>query len=572
MAGAQSELAVLTRQYDLSHEGFGDTGRSMDVTALKESLVSDVRGTLLVLLGAAGFVLLIASANVANLLLARTIARQKEIAIRASLGAGKGRLLAQFLTESVLLAGGGALLGVLLSQWAVRLVPHALADLLPRASEVSIDVAVLVYTAIVATFTGVLFGLGPALHSARVDLNEALKATARGFSSGGRLRGALIVAEVALAMVLLAGAGLLLRSFQKLQSVDPGYKPDDLSALRIALPSARYPDRAQQTAFYDQILERAASTPGVGAAAMASALPANGRSIGYFFNVEGRPALEPSKAPTFWLYSVSPSYLATMRIPLMNGRPFTDADNADSHAVGIINEGMARRFWPNENPIGRHVIYARESINVEIVGVAANVKIGDPGDQDSYNQIYVPYAQRPFLTMSLVVRGPAGPAADARQAVAGLDRDLPVAAMLPMDEVMARSLSKPRLRMILIGSFAALALTLALIGIGGVAAWTVSRRTNEIGIRMALGAGTLDIVGMIARESLTLIGAGVALGMVGALALTRYLSSLLFGVTPWDPLTFLGVSVVLGLGGLSACLLAARRAVHVDPVSALRQE
>jgi putative ABC transport system permease protein len=437
---------------------------------------------------------------------------------------------------------------------------------------VSIDATVLVYTAVVATLTGVLFGLGPALHSARVDLSEALKATGRGFSSGGRLRGALIVAEVALAMVLLAGAGLLLRSFQKLQSVDPGYKPDDLYALRIALPSARYPERAQQTAFFDRILERAAATPGVRAAAMASALPVNGRSIGYFFNVEGRPVLEPSKAPTFWLHSVSPSYLATMRIRMLSGRPFSDADRADSRPVGIINEGMARRFWPNESPIGRHVTYAREAIDVEIVGVAANVKIGDPGDQDSYNQMYVPYAQRPFLTMSLVVQGPGGAAADARQAVAALDRDLPIAAILPLDEVMARSLSRPRLRMLLIGSFAALALTLALIGIAGVAAWSVSRRTNEIGIRMALGAGAIDILGMIARESLALIGAGVAVGMVGALSLTRFLSSLLFGVTPWDPVTFVGVAIVLGLGGLSAGLLAARRAVRVDPVSALRQE
>ncbi|MEO8657156.1 MAG: ABC transporter permease [Bryobacteraceae bacterium] len=570
--GAQSEVSLLSGQYDESHKGFGDTGRAMVIAPLKESMVEDVQLTLLVLLGAAGFVLLIASANVANLLLARSIGRQKEIAIRACLGAGKARLLAQFLTESVLLSGAGAALGVLFSVWSTGLISNAVADLLPRAGEIHIDATVLLYTVAVATITGILFGLGPALHAMRVDLNEALKATGRGLSHGGRLRGAMIVSEVALAMVLLAGAGLLLRSFLRLQSVDPGFRPDSLYTMHIGLAGARYPQRPQQVAFYDRVLQNTAAIPGARNVALSNALPVNGRAIGYFFNVEGRAALEPSKAPTFWLHSISPAYLQTMGIPLLRGRFFTDADTDATRPVGIINEVMARRFWPNEDPIGRHVIYSREGVTAEIVGIAANVKIGGLGDENADNQMYVSYRQRPFLTMSLVVRGPASAAADVRRAILAIDSDQPVAAIRPMDEVIAKSLSTPRLRTALIGAFAALALLLALIGIAGVAAWSVSRRTNEIGIRMALGARPVNILTMIARESLTLIGLGELVGLAGAFALTRFLSTFLFGVTPWDPFTFATVTVLLGLVGLTACVFAARRALRIDPVVALRRE
>jgi putative ABC transport system permease protein len=342
--------------------------------------------------------------------------------------------------------------------------------------------------------------------------------------------------------------------------------------MRIGLASARYPQRSQQTDFYDRVLGRAAAVPGVRGVAIANALPVNGRAIGYFFNVEGRVVLEPSKAPTFWLHSISPAYFETMGIPLLKGRPFTAADTAASQAVGIINEEMARRFWPNQNPVGRHVTYARESITVEIVGIAANVKIGDLGDDSPYNEMYVPYRQRPFLTMSLVARGSASAAAGARRAVLSIDADQPVAAIRGMDEVISRSLSTPLLRTALIGAFAAMALILALIGIAGVAAWSVSRRTHEIGIRMALGARPLSILAMIARESLTLIGIGELAGIIGAFALTRFISTFLFGVTPWDPLTFIAVTVLVGMVGLSACVLAARHALRIEPVVALRRE
>jgi putative ABC transport system permease protein len=569
---AQAQVSTLVRQYDESHQGLGDVGRAMSVVPLRESLVTNIRRTLLVLLGAVAFVLLIASANVANLLLARAIARQKEVAIRASLGASQSRLLVQFLTESVLLAAIGAGLGLLFSLWSMRLIAGIGPRILPRASEIHVDVTVLLFTMGVAVLTGITFGLGPAMHSSRIDLNETLKASSRSLAGGGRLRGIMIVSEVALAMILLTGAGLLMRSFLRLESVNPGFQPQNLLTMRIGLPAARYPQRVQQSAFYDRVLDRAAAIPGVQNAAVSNALPVNGPSIGYFFNIEGRPALDSSKAPTFWLKSISPSYFQTLAIPVLNGRAFTAADTADTPMVAIINETMARHFWPNQDPIGQHVIYARESIKLEIVGIAADVKVIGLGDNGPNNELYVPYRQRPFLTMWLITRGPASIAAAARHEILSIDSDQPVAAVRTMDEVIADSVSQPRLRTMLIGAFAALALILAVIGIGGVVAWSVSQRTNEIGIRMALGARPSNILAMIVRQAFTMIGVGQLIGLAGAFALTRVLSSFLFATSPEDPVTFAGVAVLLGLVALTACAVAARRALRIDPVTALRRE
>ncbi|HEX4594770.1 MAG TPA: ABC transporter permease [Bryobacteraceae bacterium] len=569
---AQAEVSALSGQYDESHKGFGDVGRPMEVIPLRESLVSDIRLTLLVLLGAVAFVLLIASANVANLLLARAIARQREVAIRASLGASGSRLLVQFLTESVLLASLGAGLGMLLSLWSMRLIARIGPGTLPRADEIHVDIRVLIFTVAVAVLTGIIFGLGPAMHSSRVDLNEALKASSRSLSRGGRLRGVMIISEVALAMILLSGAGLLMRSFLRLESVNPGFQPQNLLTMRIGLAGARYPQRPQQAIFFDRVLERAVAIPGVRAAAVANALPVNGRAIGYFFNIEGRPVLDATKAPTFWLQSISPSYFKTLGIPIVSGRAFTPADSATTTPVAIINETMARRFWPKEDPIGRHLIYARESITVEVVGIAADVKIGGLGDKTANNQLYVPYRQRPFLTMFLITRGPSSIASAARREILRIDADQPVAAVRTMDEVIAESVSQPRLRTALIGAFAALALVLAVIGIAGVVGWSVSQRTNEIGIRMALGARPSNILGMIVRQAFTMIGAGQLIGLVGAFALTRVLASFLFGISPEDPLTFASVAILLALVALAACAVAARRALRIDPVKALRSE
>lgn len=326
--GAQAEAERIARQYDKAHPGFGDIGRGVTILPLRESLVSNVRQTLLVLLGAVAFVLLIASANVANLLLARAIARQKEVAIRASLGASRRRLLVQFLTESVLLAALGAGLGLLLSFWSIRLVTQMGSRLLPHAGEIHPDSKVLLFTASAGLLSAIVFGLGPAMYSSRIDLNEALKSSNRTVTGGGRLRAVMIVSEVALAMILLTGAGLLLRSFLSLESVDPGFRPGDLMTARISLPPGRYQQPAQRSAFFDRVLERVAAMPGVRSAAMASALPINGRNIAYFFNIEGRPKLESSKAPVVWLHSVSPGYFETMGIPVLSGRALTNADNA----------------------------------------------------------------------------------------------------------------------------------------------------------------------------------------------------------------------------------------------------
>ena len=569
---AQAEAETISRRYDKAHPGFGDIGRGVKILPLRESLVSDVRQTLLVLLGAVAFVLLIASANVANLLLARAIARQKEVAIRASLGASRRRLLVQFLTESVLLATLGAGLGLLLSVWSIRLVTQMGSRLLPHADEIRLDSTVLLFTAAAGLLSAILFGFGPAMHSARIDLNEALKSSNRTVAGGGRLRSVMIVSEVALAMILLTGAGLLLRSFLSLESVDPGFRPANLLTARISLPPGRYPLPAQRSAFFDRVLERVAAMPGVSSAAVASALPINGRNIAYFFNIEGRPKLESSKAPVVWLHSVSPGYFETMGIPVLSGRTLTGADNAAAPLVGVINQTMARRHWPNEDPIGKRIVYSREALTLEIVGVAADIKIAGLDSPAPYEQLWVPYRQKPWLTMFVVTRSPVSMASAIRHEVLTIDQDQPVTNVQTMHEVISDSLSEPRLRTALIGSFAALALILAMIGIGGVVAWSVSQRTNEIGIRMALGARPSDVLTMIARQAFIMIGTGQLLGLAGAFALTRVLSTFLFGVSPEDPMTFGAVIVLLAAVALFACVVAARRALRIDPVDALRLE
>jgi putative ABC transport system permease protein len=569
---AETEISLLNRQYDNTHKGFGDTARDIRITPLRETLVSDIRRTLLVLLGAVAFVLLIASANVANLLLARAIARQKEVAIRASLGASRSRLLVQFLTESVLLAAFGGALGVLLAIASVHFIRKIGSDILARAAEIHIDTTVLLFTVGVALFTGVIFGLGPALHASRADLNEALKLSSRSFSGGVRFRGLMIVSEVALATILLTGAGLLMRSFLRLENVAPGFRPQNLLTMRIGLPGARYPQAIQRSAFFDKILERVGVIPGVESAALSNVLPVNGRAIAYFFNVEGRPLLESTKAPTAWLQSISPNYFETLGIPIVAGRAFSRADTPDSPLVAIISRAMVRSYWPNQNPIGQHMIYARESIRVEIVGVAGDVKLGGLGQASFDSEFYVPYSQRPFLTMFLVTRGPTNVAASVRREILAIDPEQPVANVRTMNEVIAQSVSQPRLRTALIGSFAALALVLTMIGIAGVVAWSVSRRTSEIAIRMALGARAANVLGLIVRQAFVMLGSGLVLGLAGALALTRVLSGFLFGIAPEDPATFVTVLLLLAVVALGVCFVSARRALRIDPVTAMRSE
>jgi putative ABC transport system permease protein len=573
---ALAEFTTLAEQYKAAHAGFGDAGNGVRIRTLREGATNDIRTTLLVLWGAVGFVLLIAAANVANLLLARAIARRKEIAIRASLGATRGRLLGQFLTESVILSTLGAALGILLAEWSVRLLTRLDSRVLPRAGEIQIDGRVLLFTLAVAIVSGVLFGLGPALHSLRIDLSRALKETSRGVTGGGRLRGFMVIAEVALAMILLAGAGLLMRSFSNLEKVDPGFRPQHLLSMSIALAPARYPKPFAQAAFFDQVLARVSTLPGVDRATVTSCPPiAGGYCIGYIYWIAGRPAPEPSKIPVAFLRSIHPQYFDTMRIPLIEGRAFSDADSADAPRVAIINQTMARRQWPNEDPIGRRFSYSREQVSVEVVGVAADVKFNALGDATAYDEMYVPFRQRPWLTMTLLVRG-SGDAASLtssiRHEIARIDSDQPVANVQTMEDALSDSVARPRLETALMGGFAALALLLAAVGIFGVVAWSVSQRTNEIGIRMALGARPANVLAMIVGQAFRTIGVGQVIGLSGGLALTRLLGSALFGVSADDPLTFAAGMIVLAAVALLACVIAARRAILIDPVIALRQD
>jgi putative ABC transport system permease protein len=385
----------------------------------------------------------------------------------------------------------------------------------------------------------------------------------------------MVISEVALAVVLLIGAGLFMRSFLRLESVDPGFHPQKLLTMKIGLAAAHYTLPVQRSAFYDRFLERAGSTAGVQDVALTSALPIATMGIGFFFNVEGRPLLTPDKAPVTFLRVISPGYLSTMGIPFLRGRAFADSDTLDAPRVAIINETMARRHWPDQDPIGQHVTYSREGVTVEIIGVAGDVKFAGLGVGGPASEMYVPFHQRPGLTMYDAARTSADPATIApalRKEVLEIDPDQPVANVQTMDQVISTSVSEPRLRTILMGFFAGLAVILATIGIFGVVAWSVSQRTAEIGLRMALGANPPNVVGMIVGQAFAMIGAGLFIGLAAALALNRVLSSLLFGISAEDPLTFSAVIVVLALTALIASLLAARRAIQIDPVIALRHD
>jgi putative ABC transport system permease protein len=575
---ALAEVRTLVRQYDAAHPGYLDATDGTDIVPLREQLVGNVRATLWILLGAVGLVLLIAAANVANLLLARAAGRRKEIAIRGALGAGRSRLVAQFLTESVLLAGLGGALGLGIAYLSVQAVRRLGPAVLPRAEEVHIDGAVLAFTVVVALLTGIVFGLAPALHSSRLDLNEALKSTSRGATSGvhgRRLRSLLTASEIALAVILLTGAGLLIRGFLKLEGVDPGFRRDHLLTLRLPLPLVRYSRPELQSAFYDRLLERVDALPGVREAAVSSELPLGRGGIIYFFNIEGTPSLGPGRDPVAWTQFVSPRYFETMGTPILRGREFTDADRPDSGLVVIVNQAFARHYWPHENPIGRSLTYSREHITCRVVGVAADTKASGLAGFGPAEQMYIPYRQRPQLTMSLLVRTAAAPeslASAVRHEVYGVDPDQPVTGVQTMQEVVSASLAQPRLRVDVMGAFAALALTLSLIGIFGLVAWSVSQRTNEIGIRMALGAESDSLRWMVVREELWMILAGLAGGLAGALALARVLSTVLFGVSAFDAATYASVMAVLGIAAVAACLVAAQRAMQVDPIIALRSE
>jgi putative ABC transport system permease protein len=568
-AEADALAARLKQQYMDDEENAGAT-----VVTLHEDLVGETRPALLLLVGAVAILLLIACANVANILLARGATRQKEIALRMALGASRVRLVRQLLTESVLLALAGGGLGVLFALWGMAPLRALIPPDVSNAATLSLDARVLIFTAVVALGSAVVFGLFPALNLADQDLNDALKEGGRGSASGARSNRArrfLVVSEVALAAVLLTGAGLLIRSFSRLTDVPVGFNSESVLSAQLTLPQARYPGKSDRALFVRQVVERLSNSPGVTSAAVISRLPLNPGASTRSVEVQGRtPPPAGDVAPDYLV--TSPDYFRSMSIPFIEGRDFDERDDANAQRVVIVNEATARHFWPDQDPLGR-MIKVDEDWS-QVVGVVGNVR------QHSLAQvpppaIYVPYAQDPWPFMAFVVRtksNPAGAAPALLSAIRSVDKDEPVYGVRTMDEVMSRSLSARRWRMLLLSLFAFAALILACLGIYGVTAYSVTQRTHEIGIRMTLGAQKRDVLKMVVLQGVKLALVGVAVGLLAALVLMRLATSLLYGVEVTDPLTLVAVPATLVGVTLLACCIPAIRATRIDPMVALRYE
>jgi predicted permease len=589
-AQAQGEMETIARRLALEHP---ETNAKLDavVTPLHQKVVGDVKPTLLVLLGAVGFVLLIVCANVANLLLARASARHREMALRLALGATRGRLVRQLLTENLLLAALGAGGGLLLAVWLVGLfVSGVPEDALPRQQAIGVDSAALAFTALLSLLTAAFFGLAPALSASRTDLNEALKEGGRQSAGGGargqKLRRLLIVAEVALAMILLAGAGLMLRSFLSLRSLDPGFDQTNLLTMTVSVAGTRHAPAPMRAAFFREAVERVRRLPGVEEASAINHLPLAGDAWGFSFNIEGSPEPAPGEQPKATYRVASPDYFRTMRIPLVEGRAFDERDDEQSPGVVVVNESMARRYWPGVESVGRRIRLASSPADapwLTVVGVVRDVK-QQSWEEEAGPEMYLPYAQSPsylrnpaphYSYLSLVVRTTADPvqsAAAVREAVWAIEPNAPVSGVATMDEVVSRQTWRPRLSTLLLLGFALAALILAAVGIYGVLSYSVAQRTHEIGVRMALGAQARDIRRMVVRQGMALAGLGIAAGLAGAFALTRLMSKLLYGVSAADPPTLAAVAILLGAVAFLACYLPARRATRVDPMEALRYE
>ena len=570
--------AQLAQQYPDDNESL-----AISVAQLHDAMVGDVRRTMYVLLGAVGFVLLIACVNVANLLLARAAAREGEIAVRTALGAGRARLVRQLLTESLLLSVVGGLLGLLLAVWGVELLLQLEPQGIPRLAEVAVNGRVAAFSVLLSVVTGFIFGAFPALHTTRSGLALALKEAGRGALTsrgGSRLRSTLVVAEVALAVTLLAGAGLLIRSFSRLAAVDPGFDVRPALTFTLTLPDARYEEPTRQAAFFDQLLPRLEALPGVQQAAAVSALPFNGNFI-ISFEVGGRAPVPPAQRPAMQIRAATTKYFDLLGIPLKRGRLFTDADRIGTTPVVLITESAARQFFADEDPIGRKITLGMgrgpgtPRAGGEVVGVVGDVK--DAGlSEAAPPTLYLPYQQWPMPSMSVTVASAVPPSTlgeSARRTVYSLDPNLPVSNVRTLDEIVARSISQPRFYMTLLTIFAGVAVALAAIGIFGVLSYAVAQRTREIGIRMALGAYERTVILLVLRDALVMAGLGLAIGMAVALPLTKTLiATLLYETPPNDPVTFTAVAVLLVVIALAAAGVPARRATRVDPIVALRAE
>jgi putative ABC transport system permease protein len=572
LARAASEMELIASRLEQAHPE-ANAGWRVQLTALREAVVGDVRHALLLLQGAVGFVLLIACTNVGSLLLVRALARQQEVAVRLALGAGAARIGRQLITESLLLGLLSGLFGLLLASAGIRLLAAALAADLPRAERIGLDGRVLAFALVLSVLTSLLFGLAPVLQVRRPDLIAALKQRGDD-ASGGRTHlrrlGALIVLEFALTMALLVGAGLLARSFQHLLAVDVGFKPQQVLMAELSLPAARYQSPERQRGFAQRMLERVGALPGVGAAAIGSSLPVTGFNRVLSFTVEGvaaAPAQEPSASWT----AVSPGYFQVLGIPLRRGRVVLEKDRQGSLAVAVINETMARRYWPGADPLGHRLTLSTESAPREVIGVVGDVKIAGL-TSDPMPAVYVPYAQSPFPSVVLFVRGaqPASLTASVRSGILAVDPDQPVTAVGPLTEVLERSLAKPRSNLLLLGSFALFGLALAAIGLYGLMAYSIGRRTRELAVRIAMGAEARQVLRLVMGHALALALAGVALGSFLALAMGPLAASLLYRVSPADPFVLSTVALLLLAVALAASLGPAVRALRIDPVAALR--
>ena len=557
-----------------------NTGWTARVVPLREQLTGTVRPALLVLLGAVAFVLLIACANVANLLLARATGRQRELAVRAALGAARRRLMQQLMAESLVLAAAGGAAGLLLGWWALRLLRVVVADRVPiqRLDAVGIDGWVLAFTVAISLASGLFFGLLPALTAAGTGLSGALKEGGRSGTAGrrsGRARSAFVVAEVALALVLLAGAGLLIRSFFHLMSVDPGFDADRTITMRVSLTGARYGEPPQRVEFFRRLLDRVEVLPGVEAAGANSSIPMAGLGAATGFQVVGQPAAPPGQEAVADVRVVTREYFKAMRVPLLKGRLFNETDPADSKNRIIINDAMAKKYFAGEDPIGRKVrVSWNDTRDDEIIGVVGDVRHAGL-HEEARATTYWPYARFSYGAMTLALRTAGDPRAvvqSVTSVVRELDPALAVADVRTMEEIVSESVAERRLTMTLLAIFAASALLLAAVGIYGVIAYSVSQRTQEIGIRMALGARQRDVLTMVVGQAMTLTAVGIAIGAAGGVMLTRLMRDLLFDVTPADPLTFVAVGTLLAVVAGTASFVPGRRAARVDPVVALRSE
>ena len=555
----------------------GNTGIGVSLVATQEQTVKEVRPALLVLLGAVAFLLLITCANIANLLLTRAASRQKEMAIRSALGASRLGVVRLLLTESLLLSLLGGLVGLLLAVWVTKALMALAPDNIPRLNEVGVDVRVFGFALAVSIVTGIIFGLAPALHATKLDLNAALKDTLRGSMEsalGKSTRKVLVVAEVALSLMLLIGAGLLIKSFLRLQQMNLGFNPENVLSVQLELPDTTYPEERQQAAFFQEALARLSSVPGVKSVGATTGLPLTLNLSGSDFRIEGHPDPPAGQEMIIETRSVSPGYFETLGIPLLKGRDFSDRDKSDAPAAAVINAELARVYFPNEDPINKRISFDDRQSYISIVGIVGDVK--QQGlDSNAKPEVYFPYLQAAAPSMSIVVRtasNPLGAVASVKSQIQTIDKNLPMDDAETMQQLLSMSTSGRRFNTLLLSLFAMLAVVLAMVGIYGVMSYSVTQRTHEIGIRIAVGAQTSDVFRIVIGQGMLLALIGVGLGLVGAFALTRLMTTMLFGVEPTDPLTFISLAALLIGVGLVACYVPGRRATRIDPLVALRNE